>query len=357
MNRLHWPALSTNTAVSVVICCHNSAAVLPPTLTHLAAQAVDPSVRWEVVVIDNASTDDTVAVAMRYWPASAPAPLRVISEPRLGLRYARERGIAESSGDIVAFVDDDNWVCPVWVQTVHDVMRQHPAIGALGSVVEPEFDIAPPSWFSRVSHLYAVGPEGAPSGDVTTSHLICGAGLSVRRQALTDIRDKGFRPVGIGRQGSGFGAGEDIEMNYALRLSGWRLWVDPRLRVRHFLPARRLRWDYARKLAYGSAYATPERDALICACKPPRRGVTRLIRHLRERWFWQTGVAVGRVVPAWRGLMKRRAAAHHEGDPDVLHLELVLGRLKGLFAMQRGYDPRSREIRQIMERMEKQTRG
>ena len=61
MDRLHWPALSTNPAISVVICCHNSAAVLPPTLMHLAAQIVDPSVQWEVVVIDNASTDDTVA--------------------------------------------------------------------------------------------------------------------------------------------------------------------------------------------------------------------------------------------------------------------------------------------------------
>ena len=72
MDRLHWPALSTNPAISVVICCHNSAAVLPPTLMHLAAQIVDPSVQWEVVVIDNASTDDTVQVATRAWPARCP---------------------------------------------------------------------------------------------------------------------------------------------------------------------------------------------------------------------------------------------------------------------------------------------
>ena len=357
MNRLHWPALSTNTAVSVVICCHNSAAVLPTTLAHLAAQTVDHSVRWEVVVIDNASTDDTSAAATRHWPASAPAQLRVIREPQLGLMYARERGVAESTGDIIAFVDDDNWVCPVWVQTVYEVMRAHPEIGALGSVVEPEFEIPKPDWFERVSNLYAVGPAGPPEGDVTTTHMLCGAGLSVRRQALTDIREKGFRPVGVGRQGTGFGAGEDIEMNFALRLSGWRLWVDPRLRVRHFLPSRRLRWAYARQLAYGAAYATPERDALICACKPPRRGLPLAIRRLRERWIWQASTAVARLLPAWRGLLKRRAATPLEGDPDVLYSEFVLGRLKGLFVMQRAYDARSREIRDLMERMEKQTRG
>jgi GT2 family glycosyltransferase len=357
MNRLHWPALRANPSISVVICCHNSAAVLPPTLAHLAAQAVDPSVVWEVLIVDNASTDGTAEVAMRLWPAAASAPLRVVREDRLGLMHARERGIAESTGDIVAFVDDDNWMCPEWVQTVRECMRQHPAIGALGSVVEPEFEIPAPPWFARVSSLYAVGPEGKPAGDVTTTHMLCGAGLSVRRQAMTDIRDKGFRPIGVGRQGRGFGAGEDIEMTYALRLCGWRLWVDPRLRVRHFLPARRLRWDYARKLAYGSAYATPERDALICACKPPRRGLARQIRALRERWFWQTGIAAARLVPAWRGLLKMRSAAHAEGDVDVLQTEFVLGRLGGIFAMRRAYDARSREIRQVMERMEKQTRG
>jgi hypothetical protein len=146
-------------------------------------------------------------------------------------------------------------------------------------------------------------------------------------------------------------------MNYALRLSGWRLWVDPRLRVKHFLPARRLRWEYARKLAYGSAYATAERDALISACKPPRSGVALAIRHLRERWFWQAGIAAGRLLLTWRGLLKRRAASPCEGDVDVLQSEFVLGRLQGLFAMQRRYDARSREIRDVMKRMEKQMRG
>ena len=357
MNRLHWPALSTNPAISVVICCHNSAVLLPPTLAHLAAQVVDPSIVWDVLVVDNASQDGTADVARRHWPEGAPAPLRVVSEPKLGLMHARERGIAESNGDIIAFVDDDNWVCPIWIQTVHDVMRQEPAVGALGSVVQPEFETARPTWFAEVSHLYAVTSLGRPSGDVTTTHLLCGAGLSVRRQALTDIRNKGFRPIGVGRQGAGFGAGEDIEMTYALRLAGWRMWVDPRLRVTHFLPARRLRWEYARQLAYGSAYATPERDALVYACKPPRRGVTRRLRRLRERWFWQAGQAAAEVFRSWRGVLNRGAAAQREGDRDALHAEMVLGRLNGLFAMRRSYNARAREIREVVKRMENSTRG
>jgi hypothetical protein len=187
--------------------------------------------------------------------------------------------------------------------------------------------------------------------------MLCSAGLSVRRAALTDIGIKGFRPIAVGRQGSGVGAGEDSEMTYCLRLAGWRLWIDPNLRIRHFLPARRLTWKYARSLAYGSAFATPQRDALVYACKPPRSGLTYRMRLLRERWFWQTWTGVLKLLPAWRGIVKRSLTASADGDADVLRAEFLLGRLNGLIAMRRAYNARATEIRQVMARMEKQTRG
>jgi hypothetical protein len=227
-------------------------------------------------------------------------------------------------------------------------MRQHPGIGALGGVIAPEFETARPSWFEPVAYLYATGPTDEPSGDVTGLHMLCGAGLSVRRSALADIQQKGFRPISVGRQGSALGAGEDSEMTYSLRLAGWRMWIDPRLRLRHFLPARRLSWDYARKLAYGSAFATPERDALVYACKPPRSGVSQRLRVLREGWFWQTGAAVAGLIRAWRGLVKRGLPRSRDGDDDVLQAEFLLGRLAGLLSMRRSYNRRAREIRRVM---------
>ena len=184
---------SASPIVSVVICCYNSAERLPQTLAHLANQVVTPETRWEVVIVDNASTDGTVAVA-NAWPTAARAPLRVVSEPRLGVGYARARGIEEARGEIISFVDDDNWLCPIWVQTVCDVMRSHPEVAALGGIIEPAFETARPDWFGPVAYLYATGPDGEPSGDVTGVHMLCGAGLSVRRAALADVRDKGFRP-------------------------------------------------------------------------------------------------------------------------------------------------------------------
>jgi glycosyltransferase involved in cell wall biosynthesis len=342
--------------MSVVICCHNSARVLGPTLAHLAHQIVNAGVQWEIIIVDNASTDETADMA-KNWAASAHVPVRVLNEPRLGLAYARARGVEAARGEIITFVDDDNWLRSDWVQTSLDVMNAHPEIGALGGFVSPEFETVRPPWFSPVEYLYAVGPPDHLSGDVTGECMLCSAGLSVRRSALADIKHKGFRPIAVGRTGRGVGAGEDSEMTYSLRLAGWRLWVEPRLRIRHFLPVRRLDWGYARRLAYGSAFATPERDALVYACKPPRSGVTYVLRLLRERWFWQVGSALGKAMPAWRGVLKRACRLGTDGDADVLRAEFALGRLSGLMAMRGSYNARAREIRQVMARMEKQTGG
>ena len=342
-------SIAKGPGVTVIICCHNSAALLPATLEHLSRQIVDPRIKWEVLVVDNASTDDTRAIA-REAAAGVPA-LRVVDEPQLGLAHARARGIADARYDLLSFVDDDNWVCRAWVQTVYDVMRDHPDIGALGGNVEPAFETARPAWFGHVENLYAIGPDNGPSGDVTTINMLCGAGLNVRHAALADIRSKGFRSIAVGRQGGSLGAGEDLELTYFLRLAGWKLWLDPRLRLTHYLPARRLRWDYARRLAYGSAFATAERDALVYACKPRRSGLRLSLRRLRERWFWQLGNSVKNLVATGGGTVTRMLGMAREGDRGVLRAEFARGRFAGLVGARRWYNARSTEIRQVMARI------
>ena len=71
-----------------------------------------------------------------------------------------------------------------------------------------------------------------------------------------------------------------------------------------------LDWAYARRLAYASAFATPERDALVYACKPPRTGLTLMLRVLRERWVWQTATAMRAPRP---GVAGRREAGVRPG--------------------------------------------
>ncbi|PYU17577.1 MAG: hypothetical protein DMG32_27740 [Acidobacteria bacterium] len=75
--------------LSVILCCHNSASRLPATLGHLTGQRSGGRFPWEVILVDNASSDATGRLAQELWPQDAPAPLRVVHEARLGLAYAR----------------------------------------------------------------------------------------------------------------------------------------------------------------------------------------------------------------------------------------------------------------------------
>src|SRR6185437_3196683 len=129
--------------ISVVVCTYNGAARLPQTLAHLAAQENTGAVAWEVLVVDNASTDDTAEVARRCWPADAPTPLRVVDEPRIGLSSARIRGFSEARYEIVSFIDDDNWVANDWISRVSETMSADSKLGAFNGLSYPVCEIEP----------------------------------------------------------------------------------------------------------------------------------------------------------------------------------------------------------------------
>jgi glycosyltransferase involved in cell wall biosynthesis len=114
-----------------------------PTLAHLAAQQVPEGIGFDVLLIDNASTDDTAATARRLWPADCRFPLRIAQEPNQGLSNARQRGMLEAGLEFINFIDDDNRVCPDWVHVVHDVLSNHPGLSACGGPSEAVIESQP----------------------------------------------------------------------------------------------------------------------------------------------------------------------------------------------------------------------
>ena len=97
--------------LSVIICCYNSENRLPETLKHIAKQNIKEGIKWEVVIIDNNSSDNTSNTAKSEWDKhKTNIPLRIITEPKQGLIFAREKGVNEATYDILIFSDDDNWL-------------------------------------------------------------------------------------------------------------------------------------------------------------------------------------------------------------------------------------------------------
>ncbi|NJO90886.1 MAG: glycosyltransferase family 2 protein [Chloroflexia bacterium] len=138
--------------ISIIICCYNSEKRIVPTLDHLKKQNCPKEISWEVLVIDNASTDNTAQVAKDCW-GDYPIPLKVIREDKAGLSFARETGFSNSAYDLVCLVDDDNWVIPDWITTIFYTMEKNPKIGACGGRGEGVFECEPPFWFENTSML------------------------------------------------------------------------------------------------------------------------------------------------------------------------------------------------------------
>ena len=245
--------------VSIIICCHNSAARLPETLAHLGRQRVEPALDWEIVLVDNNSTDGTGEVAVACCPEQVRHRLRVVHEAMPGVNAARLRGIRAARFDIVGFVDDDNWVGEDWLRTVAEIFAENAAIGVINGPSEAAFETTPAPWFERVQGYYAVGPQYPVMGDITNESgaLFWGAGMALRRVPLIALLDSGFELITTSRKGGQLQGGEDSEFCFALKAMGWRLHYDSRLKLRHFMPAARLTWPYAIKLMRGMGLSAP----------------------------------------------------------------------------------------------------
>jgi glycosyltransferase involved in cell wall biosynthesis len=325
------PAAAYSRGVSVIVCCHNAARRLAPTLQHLAAQDVAEDIPWEVLVIDNASTDGTAELARSLWPADHRIPLRVIPESHPGLSYARAAGLAAARYEYISFVDDDNWVCPKWVETAARIFDRDSQVGACGGAIKAVFETEAPPWFERYQRDFAVGNWG-PVAKYTSHMDIWGAGLSLRRTAWEQLRSAGFSASLTGRRGQRLTAGEDTEICAALTLLGWKLWYDPSLELQHFMPSGRLNWSYLRRLWRGFGHASVALGWYSFALKgKPATWKARVTRG----WAWNLFWAIHTLARSHRALREEK-----EGDDSQIQAEALLGRvqtlLTGFLAYRRG---------------------
>ncbi|MEX2282491.1 MAG: glycosyltransferase [Gemmatimonadota bacterium] len=319
--------------ISLVVCTHNGAARLPETLRHLSQQNLPPEQLCEVLVVDNASTDGTADVARGSWPRNSAIPLRIVREETLGLTAARMRGWHESRSDLVAFIDDDNWLPPEWAAVAIDVMSAHPDAAACGGPADAVFENEPPVWFERFAENFAVGSQARTGGDVTeTRPVLWGAGLTVRKRDLVTLFSSGYRTVGTDRTGVQLASGGDTELCLALARMGGRMWYDERLRLRHFMPATRLQWPYLRRLYRGFGAATVVTDFYRFETFL-RSG--RLVNSVRTFWLY-------RLIRTLADLMARPGrilqwARGREGSHDVLWVDQQLGRVAELARLRGRY--------------------
>ncbi len=243
-------------AVSVIICTHNPREdYLRRVLDALKAQTL-PAKDWELILVDNASETPLAGRVDLSWHPNA----RHVREEKLGLTHARLRGIAESKGGLLVFVDDDNVLRADYLQACLKISADWPTLGAWGGSCIPEYEVEPPAelrlWLYGLLieklnvSVWAKLPIGGPA-------LPPGAGLAVRRTVAEHYQKEVLRdPLrqALDRIGKMLGSGGDSDMalcGFELGLGAGRF---PELELVHLIPARRLNMEYLEKLYEGFGY-------------------------------------------------------------------------------------------------------
>lgn len=239
--------------VSVVICCYNSGKRLPNTFSYIEKQEVNDSLLWEVIIIDNNSSDNTFEIARRLIKTkSASLRVKVISEKRPGLSAARKAGIANSKYQYILFCDDDNWLHPNYVQLAFNILSEDKSIGMLGGTAYATFEegFNVPSWFFDNQRIFACGQQGMGSRqDMTDGRAyVYGAGSIINRETLKKIYELGIEQILSDRIGKSLVSGGDNELGYFIKSLGYKIIWDDRLKLGHYMPKSRLNLSYIKKI-------------------------------------------------------------------------------------------------------------
>jgi glucosyl-dolichyl phosphate glucuronosyltransferase len=241
------PSAGPQIKITVAIPTYNRADFLRQTLAGIATQQF-PRDHFEVLVIDNNSTDHTRAVVEEFAHVH-PAP-RYVHESKQGLDYARNRAIAEARGEIIVFGDDDILVRPDWLaQIAVPLLADAGArkIGAVGGEVIPVFPDGLPDW---VREWHAPLAFRADAGPLEAKHSPMGANLAFPKWVFEQL---GPFHTALDRAAGNYFSGGDSEMIRRVRAAGLQVWFAPAAAVQHQMPASRTTFRYARRHAFDSA--------------------------------------------------------------------------------------------------------
>jgi glycosyltransferase involved in cell wall biosynthesis len=235
---------------SVLLCTHNRSALLSLALESLESQTL-PREDFEVVVVDNASTDDTRQV-VEGRQASTSLDLRYIHEPRLGLCVARNRGIRESRGEWITFFDDDALAEKDWLEELMATAGKF-RCSVVGGRILPNWEDTRPTWlvdeFMRYLIVLDLGPHEHEVHDLP---FFYGTNVTFHRKVFQELGE--FRED-LDRVGTVLMGGGDTELCLRAHRAGKRLMYSPKAVVRHWISRERLQKSFFRTRFYYSGRA------------------------------------------------------------------------------------------------------
>ena len=230
--------------ISVIICTHNRADLLGQCINSMYAQSLDPD-RYEVIVVDNGSTDHTRDICRQY---SGQSNFVYISEPVLGLSQARNTGWKVAKGIYIGYIDDDATAAPRWLElALYCFKNIDPQPEWVGGAVSLDWEIDPPTWMTDdyENTLGRIYWGEQPRFLTGRGERLGGLNSFFRRDVLEEL---GGFDVQLGRIGKSLLSAEETQLQHRITATGGHLFYHPEVSVKHFVPKERIdsRWFYRR---------------------------------------------------------------------------------------------------------------
>jgi glycosyltransferase involved in cell wall biosynthesis len=227
--------------VTVILCTYNRCRSLARTLNSLTVQELPESLDWQVLIVDNNSKDQTREVVEDFC-LRHPRRFRYLFEHQQGLSYARNAGVREAGGDVLAFTDDDVTLEPTWLWNLTSILLDGEYAGSGGRILA-EQAFVPPRWLP-VHERYALAPltifDGGPDSFELTDAPF-GANMAFQK---TMFEKHGVFRTDLGRCGEGMLSNEDTEFGLRLLAAGERLRYEASAVVYHPVTENRMQKKY-----------------------------------------------------------------------------------------------------------------
>lgn len=228
--------------VTVALCTHNRCELLAEAIDSFFGIDIDVPGTFDLLVIDNASTDGTRKVVSNL-SAGRPEMLSYFFEERIGLANARNAAIRLARGDIVAFTDDDVLFERGWLQGIFDVLMRYPDAVGFAGPVSLKYEAPAPAWIDDDPEwLNMKGFLGQVTFGTVERYLERGetpVGMNVGLRKASLYRIGGYDPK-LGRHGTNLMSKEDSELALRFYEAGLRFIYSPNIKMKHRVPRERL---------------------------------------------------------------------------------------------------------------------
>ena len=230
---------------TVAIPTYNGANRLPLVLEKLRSQINIENISWEVIIVDNNSSDNTSKIVQDYQSRfSEFVSIRYLFEPQQGAAFARLKAIKEAKGTYIGFLDDDVLPDKNWIYAAYSFCQAHPQAGAVGGQIHGDFEVEPPPEYKRVYPFLSIREHGSKPRlfEPNKLNLPTTASLVISKKAGNESAPA--RPTLIGRIGKSMLGAEDYELLLYIHKNNWEIWYNPDMESYHKIPAHRLEKDY-----------------------------------------------------------------------------------------------------------------